>query len=249
MAAPVPHAASAQPPLEGVHAVVTGASRGIGLATARALHALGARVALLARNADALAHEAAVLGERATAVACDVRDAAAVDAAVAGLQRRWAAPPDLLVNNAGLFDLAPVERTTPEQFRAALEVNLVAPFLLVRALVPAMRARGRGHVVTIGSIADRGAFPENGAYAASKHGARALHEVLRAELRGSGVRASLVSPGPTDTPLWDPLDPDNREGFTPRARMLAADAVAAAVLYVVTQPAAVNVDELRLSAT
>jgi NADP-dependent 3-hydroxy acid dehydrogenase YdfG len=118
---------------------------------------------------------------------------------------------------------------------------------LVRAVLPAMRARGRGHIVTVGSVADRAVYPENAAYAASKHGARALHEVLRLETRGSGVRATLVSPGPVDTPLWDTIDPDHRDGFTPRAQMLSAQAVADAVLYVVTQPPDVNVDELRLS--
>jgi NADP-dependent 3-hydroxy acid dehydrogenase YdfG len=101
--------------------------------------------------------------------------------------------------------------------------------------------------VTIGSIADRAAFPENGAYAASKFGLRALHEVLLAELRGSGVRATLVSPGPVDTALWDEVNPDQREGFTPRARMLSAAGVAAAVRFAITQPAGMNVDELRLS--
>jgi NADP-dependent 3-hydroxy acid dehydrogenase YdfG len=101
--------------------------------------------------------------------------------------------------------------------------------------------------VNIGSIADRVAFPENGAYAASKFGLRGLHEVLRAELRGSGVRATLVSPGPVDTSLWDEIDPDHRPGFAPRSSMLSADAVAQAVIYVVTQPAEINVDELRLS--
>jgi len=110
-----------------------------------------------------------------------------------------------------------------------------------------MRARRSGHVLTIGSIADRAAFPENAAYAASKFGLRGLHEVLRAELRGSGVRASLVSPAPVDTPLWDPIDPDRRSGFTPRAMMLSAEAVADAVMYVLAQPPDVNVDELRLS--
>ena len=75
----------------------------------------------------------------------------------------------------------------------------------------------------------------------------ALHEVLRAELRGTGVRASLVSPGPVDTTLWDVVDPDRREGFTPRAQMLDPDSVADAVAYVVTAPPRLNVDELRLS--
>ena len=79
-----------------------------------------------------------------------------------------------------------------------------------------MRAAGRGDVVTIGSIADRNTFPENGAYAASKYGLRAFHEVLRQEVRGSGVRATLVSPGPVDTPLWDPVNPDDARA-SPRA--------------------------------
>jgi NADP-dependent 3-hydroxy acid dehydrogenase YdfG len=101
--------------------------------------------------------------------------------------------------------------------------------------------------VSIGSIADHVAFPENAAYAASKFGVRALHEVLRAELKGSGVRATLISPSAVDTPLWDPVNPDERPGFTARREMLRAEAVAAAVMFAVTQPADVNVDELRLS--
>ena len=235
--------------LAGRRAVVTGASRGIGLEIARALAAAGAEVALVARSADRLADEATRLGGRAFAEPCDVADVEAVARVAARIGERWQGGADLLVSNAGVFSLAAVHLTAPDEFRRTLDTNLVAPFLFVRALLPAMLARGAGHVVTIGSIADRAAVPENGAYAASKYGARALHEVLRAELRGSGVRASLVSPGPTDTPLWDPLDPDGRPGFTPRARMLPASAVAGAVLWVVSQPAAVNVDELRLSAS
>jgi len=110
-----------------------------------------------------------------------------------------------------------------------------------------MRARGSGDVVSIGSIADHQAFPGNAAYGASKHGLRALHEVMRAELRGTGVRVTLISPGPVDTPLWDDIDPDSREGFTPRSRMLAPNAVAAAVLFAVSQPRDVDIDVVRLS--
>jgi len=231
--------------LAGRTAVVTGASRGIGLATARRLAAAGARVAMLARSAGPLAEAAATVG--AVPVACDVADPAAVEEAAREVARAFGAPPDILVNNAGLFRLAPLEQTSPAEFAAALHTNLVAPFLFVRAFVPGMRARGSGAVVSVGSIADRATFPENGAYAASKYGLRAMHEVLRAELRGSGVRATLVSPGPVDTPLWDPIDPDARAGFTPRASMLAPDAVADAILYVLTRPPTVNVDELRLS--
>jgi NADP-dependent 3-hydroxy acid dehydrogenase YdfG len=127
-----------------------------------------------------------------------------------------------------------------------LDTNLVAPFLFLHAFLPAMQAHGDGHIVTVGSVADRTTFPENGAYAASKFGLRALHEVLRAELRGTGVRATLVSPGPVDTSLWDSVRSEAREGIASRAAMLSADAVADAIFFAVTRPADVNVDEMRL---
>lgn len=245
---------AAPPPLAGRTALVTGASRGIGRATARALAGAGARVALLARSSDAISAlaadieaEAGLAGGGAVAVPCDLSDETAVADALSRATEALGGAPDVLVNNAGAFLVAPIERITPEDFRTTLDTNLVAPFLLVRALVPAMRERGSGTIVTVGSVADRVTFPENGAYAASKYGLRAMHEVVRAELRGSGVRATLVSPGPVDTPLWDAIDPDSRDGFTPRAAMLSPEAVADAILYVVTRPAAVNVDELRLS--
>lgn len=234
-------------PLAGRTALVTGASRGIGAAIARRLAREGARVALVARSGRALELLAAELGGGAVAAACDLNLPGAADVVQAALDDLGAASPDILVNNAGAFLIAPAHETSVEAFRETLELNLTAPFALVRAFLPEMRRRGSGHVVTVGSIADRTIFPGNAAYAASKHGLRALHEVLRAELRGSGVRVSLVSPGPVDTELWDVVDPDNREGFTPRAQMLAPDAVADAVGYVVTAPPQLNVDELRLS--
>lgn len=242
-----PTAAGSPGQLAGRRALVTGASRGIGLATARLLAEHGAEVALVARTAAPLNEAALTIGAAATAFPLDVTDADAVAALAAAVATWWPAGPDILVNNAGIFELAPIHETDPAAFRRAVDTNLVAPFLLVRAFLPGMRERRSGHVVTIGSVADRATFPENGAYAASKYGARALHEVLRAETRGSGVRATLVSPAAVDTPLWDELDPDSRPGFTPRAAMLTPAAVADAVLWAVTRPAEVNVDELRLS--
>ena len=235
------------PGLDGVPCVVTGASRGIGLAIAHGLIDHGARVALLARGATALAEAQEALGTNAMAIACDVRDGAAVDSAIARIRAKFAGAPRILVNNAGAFTIAPVEHVDLASFEDSLETNLVAPLRFVRAFLPEMRAAGAGHIVTIGSVADRHAFPGNAAYAAAKAGMRGLHEVLRLETRGTGVRVTLVSPGPVDTPLWDPIDPDQFDGFTPRAQMLDASAVAAAVLYAVTQPPTVNVDELRLS--
>ena len=233
--------------LAGRGALVTGASRGIGLAASRALAAAGARVVMIARGREELELRVHEVGANALAIACDVADHAAVDAATRSARDWLGRAPDILVNNAGAFALAPVDRMATEDFERIVDVNLIAPFHLVRTILPAMRERGAGHIVTIGSVADRAAFPENAAYAASKYAARAMHEVMRAEMRGTGVRTTLISPGPVDTPLWDPLSPETRPGFTPRAAMLAADAVADAILFAVTRPPAVNIDELRLS--
>jgi NADP-dependent 3-hydroxy acid dehydrogenase YdfG len=233
--------------LTGTNAVVTGASRGIGLAIARGLVAHGARVVMIARHEANLREQASTLGPLAIALPCDVSDDHAVDDAIDAIEATFGDAPDILVNNAGTFTPATVDELDPAVFRTALETNLVAPLRFVRAFLPAMRTRRRGQIVTVGSVADRTVLPENASYASTKHGARALHEVLRLETRGSGVRATLVSPGPVDTPLWDLIDPDSRHGFTPRRAMLQPEAVADAVLYAVTQPPQVNVDELRLS--
>ena len=239
-----PRAAS---PLAGRTAIITGASRGIGAAIARRLATAGVRVALVARGAGALEALAASLPGEAIALPTDARQPNAGESVAARLAEHGIPAPDIVVNNAGAFFIAQAHETAVEDFRAMLDLNLTAPFLFTRAFLPGMRERGAGHVLSIGSIADRSAWAGNAAYAASKYGLRALHEVLRAELRGSGVRTTLVSPGPVDTELWDPIDPDRQPGFTPRASMLSPLDVADAVMYALAAPADVNVDELRLS--
>ncbi|MDX2183579.1 MAG: SDR family oxidoreductase [Gemmatimonadaceae bacterium] len=238
--------ASSGHPLAGRSALVTGASRGIGRATAIALAEAGADVLLVARHAADLAEAAAQCGGRGTPLTADLRDADDTQRLVSAVLSRIGHPPDVLVNNAGIFTLAPTHELDAADLAAMLDTNLVAPFRLLRAFLPGWRARADGHVVTIGSVADRTAFPDNGAYAATKFGARALHEVLRAESQGSGVRCTLVSPGPVDTPIWDPIRPETREGFPTREAMLTAADVAAAVLFAVSRPPHVNIDELRL---
>ena len=233
--------------LAGQSAVVTGASRGIGLAIARALCGAGARVVLVARSRDALQAAAVALGPTASWVTCDLANRASIDRALDGIRTQLGRAPDVLVNNAGIFLAAGFRDTSTEDFEQVVRVNVTSQFELGRAFVGEMRERGSGHLVTIGSTADRSTYPENAAYAASKFAVRGLHESLREELRGSGVRVTLVSPGPVDTTLWDDVNPDSRPGFSPRARMLDAAAVADVVRYVVACPPDVNVDELRLT--
>ncbi len=229
-------------PLAGRTAVVTGASRGIGAATAGALAKAGARVALLARTGTRLDALAAETG--GIAVPCDLRDPAALRAGVDAVLNRLGAAPDIVVNNAGVFRVVPMGELPQETILDSVALNLSAPLLIVNAFLPGMRARKSGHVVTIGSIADRVVFEGNAVYSATKFGARAMHEVLRAELKGSGIRVTLVSPGSTDTAIWD----DAGEGdFPPRSAMLSAEAVADAVLYAVTREPETNIDELRLT--
>jgi NADP-dependent 3-hydroxy acid dehydrogenase YdfG len=220
-------------------AVVTGASRGIGAAVADVLLGEGATVVRLARSladgSEGRRHD----------LTCDITDPGQVARATDRVQATVGTP-DLLVNNAGSFLLAPFEATDLDAFDNQLNIGVRGPFLVLRAFLPAMRVARRGLVVTIGSIADHEGLPGNAAYGAAKFAVRGLHEALVAESRGSGIRFTLISPGATDTAAWDPVDPDRRPGFTPRARMLRPTDVADAVAFVATRPPHVHVDWLRL---
>lgn len=228
--------------LEGRTAVVTGASRGIGAAVAELFTAEGARVIRIARTLEP--------GSRGAVhdLACDLTNADQV-ARLAGDILGKQGVPDIVVSNAGAFLLRPLETTTAAELELQLAVNLKAPFAVAKAFLPAMRDAGRGSFITVGSVADHTGHAENAAYAASKYGLRGLHETLLAEYRGTGVRLTLVSPGPTDTAVWDAVDPDNRQGFMPRAGMLRPADVAEAILFVASRPEHVLIDWLRLGPT
>ncbi len=226
--------------LDGRVAVVTGASRGIGRATAELFQTRGARVVRLSRSL------ANTVSERFVDITCDVTSDDDVAAAVAKVVEETGGP-DIVVNSAGAFSLKPATETTAEEVNQQLAVNLVGPFRLVRAFLPLLVQRRRAHVVTIGSIADYQPLPGNAAYGASKQGLRALHEILAAELSDGPVRFTLVSPGPTDTSLWDPLDPDGRRDLPNREQMMAPEEVAAAVLFAVTRAPTTNIDLIRMN--
>jgi len=221
---------------------VTGASRGIGLAVADALGRAGMHVVRLSRSLkDATA-------KRRTDIQADVAQPAAVARAIGRVEQELGVP-DIVVNNAGIFLVKPLAETTQADFTTTLAINLTAPFLVARALIPRMVERGSGHLVSVGSISDYIGFPGSSAYAASKFGLRGMHEVIRAETAKTRVRTTLISPGPVDTDLWDEVDPDSKPGFTKRKDMMRAEDVAAAVVFAVTQPERVNVTEIRLLPT
>ena len=228
--------------LQGRVALVTGASRGIGAAVATLLAAEGARVIRVART---LSNQT-----RGTVqdVACDVTDWDQVSRVASAVIDQHG-PPEIVISNAGTFLLRPLETTDEADLDRQLGVNLRAPFAVAKAFLPVMARAGRGSFITVGSVADHVGYPENAAYAASKYGLRGLHETLLQEYRGSGVRMTLVSPGPTDTSVWDPFNPDARPGFIPRDGMLRPDDVADAILFVATRPAHVLIDWLRLGPT
>lgn len=224
--------------LAGRVAVVTGASRGIGLAVARQLQSEGAQVARLARTMRAGWHDGFL------DLPCDLTEPADLDHAVAQLDGQLGVP-DIVVNNAGAFLLATLAETSLAQFDDQIAISLRASFMVAKAWLPGMQAAGRGQHIAIGSIADHTAFPGNAAYASAKHGLRGLHQVLRAECRGTSVRCTLVSPGPVDTDIWRGIDLAE-SGIMPRASMLRPDDVAEAVVFVATRPSHVDVDWLRL---
>jgi NAD(P)-dependent dehydrogenase (short-subunit alcohol dehydrogenase family) len=225
--------------LAGRVALVTGASRGIGAATAERLAADGAHVVRVARTLTAGARDGF------HDLPCDLTDPGQVERLAREVSDRFGTPA-IVVSNAGGFLLKPLDQTSSADFERQITDNLRSAFLVARSFLPAMRAAKAGHYVSVGSVADHVGFPENAAYAASKYGVRGLHETLVAEFRGTGVLLTLISPGPVDTTIWDPMHPEQREGFPARSVMLRPSDVADVIHFVVTRPPSVHFDWLRL---
>jgi len=242
---------------------VTGATGGIGEAIARRLADDGFRVYAGGRRFERLERLAAEIG--GVALPFDVTSEAEVELARAEVELGWvgARPagageePEaaeeagraslfVLVNAAGVFDLAAVTETGADLLRRNLETNLVGTINVTRAFLPGMLAARSGLVISVGSVAGWRAFPENSAYSASKYGLRGFHDVLLEEIRGSGVRACLLEPGAVDTPIWDPLDPNAAAHLPSRDQMLRPEDVARAAGFVAGLPGEVVVPLLRI---
>ncbi len=218
-------------PLSGQVAVVTGAGRGIGAAIARKLASLGATVVLCGRTLKTLesaASNIAALGGQARALECDVSDLESVQALAAAVAQKFDNIA-ILVNNAGIGSFAtPLHEMTPQAWEKLLNTNLRGVFYCVRSFAPMMILAGTGHIVNISSLAGKNALPNGAAYAASKWGLNGLSYSIAEELRGHGIRVSVVCPGSVDTELSPHTGKDSN-------KMLKPDDVAHVVAMLVTQ--------------
>ena len=231
--------------LEDQVALVTGGSRGIGLAVARALAREGATVILTGRDEKALRRASEEINREGGATvshACDVREEDSVEELFETVRRHFPSL-DVLINNAGIAQTsASVERLSVEQWRATIETNLTGAFLCTQAALPMMR-RGATIVNNV-SVAATTPFAGMAAYNASKAGLLAFTNTLREELRGRGIRVIAFTPGATDTDIWKQFWKD-----APREKMMSAESVADALVAALTLPANATVQDLVITPT
>ena len=224
-------------------AVVTGASSGIGAATAHRLASEGFRVVLGARRVERLAEVASAIGDRARALALDVTDAASVEDFCAQV-----AECRVLVNNAGgALGRDPVAGADESQWTWMYDANVLGVMRMTKSLLPKLIASGDGHVITIGSIAGIEPYPGGAGYNAAKHAVRAVMDVLRMELLGQPVRVSEIDPGMVETEFSivrfggdEAAAAKVYEGMTP----LTADDIAECIAWVATRPSHVDIDQM-----
>ena len=225
-------------------AVVTGASSGIGAATARQLAAQGFHVVCAARRADRIESLAADIG--GTAIECDVTS----EDDVTALAERVGDRLHVLVNNAGgAFGSGPVAAAVSDEWRRMYEVNVIGLVQVTRALLPALVASGAGVILNVGSTAGRIAYEGGGGYTAAKHGTQVVTETLRLELFDQPVRVCEIAPGmvKTDEFALVRFDGDQEKAdavYEGVAEPLTAEDIAEAITWMVTRPAHVNIDEL-----
>jgi NADP-dependent 3-hydroxy acid dehydrogenase YdfG len=236
-------------------ALVTGASSGIGAATAAALGAQGAAVVAVARRAERLRRTVdgiETAGGTGIALVGDVSQENAATDVVAETVKRFGRL-DILVNSAGVIQAGNVENADTAQWRRVIEVNLLATLYMCHAALGPMRAQGSGNIVNIGSLACRTTSPIFNPYATSKFGLNALTDGLRQEVGPHGIRVCMIAPGPTRTEVAEGItDPAHREAiraYVNQAGALEPHDVAATVVFIACMPARVNISELWIRAT
>lgn len=231
---------------------ITGASSGIGAATARAFALAKARLILAARRMDRLRALADELAAECHLIELDVRDRAAVRAAIDSIPESFAAI-DVLVNNAGLSrGLAPVHEGSADDWDEMIDTNVKGLLYVTRAVLPGMVARGRGHVINVGSVAGHETYVRGNVYCASKAAVRALNKGLRLDLLGTGIRVSSVDPGlvPTEFSVVRFHGDAERAGKVYEdTRPLSASDCAEAIVWCASRPPSVNVEDILLMPT
>jgi NADP-dependent 3-hydroxy acid dehydrogenase YdfG len=230
--------------LHGQAALVTGASRGIGLAIARRLGSMGARVAVCARDAHRLEQAASAMRSEQIAVLpilADVSRSEDVTRMVAQVERTWG-PIDIVVNNAGIGVFRPGHEATEADWDSVLDTNLKAVFLICRAVAPGMIQHGGGHIINISSLAGKNAFPGGAVYCASKWGLQGFSFCLAEDLRAHKIRVSVICPGSVSTDFGPHAGKD-------RGKMLQPEDVAHAVAALVTQAPQSFISEVLMRPT
>jgi 3-hydroxy acid dehydrogenase / malonic semialdehyde reductase len=231
---------------------VTGASSGFGAATARRFAADGARVIAAARRADRVRDLAAELGPRVLPLTVDVRDRAAVAAAVAGLPEEFSAV-DVLVNNAGLaLGLNPAQDADLDDWDQMIDTNCKGLVYCTRAVLPGMVARGRGHVINLGSVAGSYPYPGGNVYGGTKAFVHQFSLNLRSDLHGTGIRVTCVEPGMADTEfslVRFEGDQTKADGVYTGMQPMTAGDVAESIHWAASLPGHVNVNTIELMAT
>ncbi|NES96125.1 MAG: SDR family oxidoreductase [Desertifilum sp. SIO1I2] len=226
-------------------ALITGASSGIGKATALAFAQAGIHLALVSRSAsklEAVVAQAQALGVEAKAYPLDLAEVGQVKDRIAAIATEFG-PIDILVNNAGIGYTGMLMETSLADWQSVLDINLTSVFQCIQGVIPSMRDRASGTIINVASIAAQNAFPNWGAYSVSKAGLVMLSKILAAEERSHGIRTICISPGSVNTPIWDT---NTVQADFNRNAMLTPEVVAQTILHAAQLPASAVVEELTL---
>lgn len=241
--------------ISGKVAIVTGASSGIGEATAIALAAAGAKVVIAARRGDrlqSLSQRIQQSGGEVIALTVDVADESQVRDLVAKTQNQWGRI-DILVNNAGVMLLGMIDGANTEDWRRMMNINVLGLMYATHAVLPIMKSQGEGHIVNVSSVAGRVANAGSGVYNASKWAVNAFSEALRKEVYQNSIRVTIIEPGLVATELpqhiTDSGAKERAAGFYGSLKNLESEDIAGAIVYAVTQPPHVNVNEILIRPT